>query len=338
VFRSITAGPRRRHVRLLISLACTAALVLDACGGADHHHARPTANRTAPIVAESPAPPVQSGVLIVPNGPVGALMRHVLPDAQAIVAVDLKATRAQLGLRAEAIPYDATPAAQPSAAKQLGALTAFVVPREAGAALLAGVDFGHVRAIVSFSGPSGTGLLLRVEGRRRAVATRLRQAGWIPLDGGYARSSNGSLAAARLRLFPGGIVLGIPAQAAAQAAAQRAIPADDRPLVSLFGSYPAPAAFAELGSADSCVKSVVAMEELVPHDASVSITVRGRPSLGRVLLRHGSAALRRSGLLAQPAMISGSMVNVPVVPRPGGPAALGAIVGALQRVTPYRCA
>jgi hypothetical protein len=328
-----------------MTLATTLALLLTGCGATNHRSkldpVTPPAQttRTVPPTAllDGAAPPVRLGVVIVPNGPVGELLRHVLPGAQAITAVDLKVARSDLSLRADATPYLGGVKEARGAAFQLASLTAVVVPPARGAALLHGVDFGLVRAIVTFTGSGHSGLLLRVQASRAAIVARLRSAGWVRGASGFYLRSAGILTRARLRLFPGGIVLAIPGGDAERAARQRAVPADDRSLGALLGSYPSPASFAELPPSTSCLQSVVAKEGLAPHDAAVSITVHGRASLARLQLNRASTSLRKDGLVTGSPTVRGSMITVPVMPRPGSRAALGAIVGALEDVPLYRC-
>ncbi|HWF54854.1 MAG TPA: hypothetical protein VG223_09510 [Solirubrobacteraceae bacterium] len=285
-----------------LTVAAAVALALAGCGGS-----RPAGPSRPPFSA----PVATGGVLVKPHGPVGALLRHLPPGVDAITAVDLKVARAELGVRADADPYLPGPREVPAAAATLASIAGLIVPPPDAGALLGGVDFGSVRAIVEFAGPGTRGVLLRT-----AVRPAVR--------GG------------RLRLIRGGIVLGSSRAVAAAAAGRRAIPRDDRALVALLGSYPSAASFAYRPSGSRCVISVVAMETLAPPAASVTVTVRGVPSRSRLAL----PSVARAGLVLGMPVISGASINVPVLPRRRGAAgrvALRAIIGALERGPVYRC-
>ncbi len=308
-------------------------LLLAGCGGGGRpaHRAAPARGRarTVPPVAAGPAPAIRRVGARLPSGPVRVLLRHVPSGTSAVTIVDLQAARSVLELAATANPFAPGITEQPAAARLLAAVARLDVDAPA---LVTGIDFGGVTAALRFQAGSGHELLLRVAAGPRAIGRRLLRHGWRWRRGAYRRRASGEVFAVPFR---GGVAIGRDRRRTVAVAAQRAIAAAERPLFALLPANLAPAVSAAAPGPASCVSGIVAIEQLAPHDASVSVLVRGAPQLSRLRIAPGARELRRAGLRAGLPSVHGDEINVPVLPlralRPE------AIIGALRGAAVYRC-
>lgn len=308
------------------------ALLLAGCGGASRPAHRAASalgrGRTVPPVSSGPAPAIRRVGARLPVGPVRALLRHIPAGTSAVTIIDLHAARAVLSLPSTANPFAPGPGESAAETRLLAALTRLDLDAPA---LVPGIDFTRVTALVRFRAGSGEELLLRVAAPPRAIVRRLLRHGWRLRRGAYRRRAPGDIFAVPFR---GGVAIGRGRRATLAVAAQRAIVPAERPLLTLLPANLAPAVSVAVPGPASCVTGIVAIEQLVPHDASVSVFVRGAPQLSRLRIAPGSGELRRIGLRAQPPSVAGHMINVPVLPvrRPAA-----SIISALRSAVAYRC-
>lgn len=311
---------------------------LAGCAGSHRRHGPPQGQVNA------------SAAALVPRGPVGSLLVHVLPHARLVTAVDLTQARIQLGLPADASPPPVTPpsvtaldaldaGARHGPLQALGQLSSLVLPLGEDGALFAALQRGQIQAAVQFAGVQQSGLSIETAQPQQSIVAGLLAHGWARTGNGfqYRHDSPGGeiFAHSRVVLFDGGLVIAYDPDDAGAAAAQTSVPPSDRALLAPIARVSAPARFAATGS--GCVAGLVALEQLLPRVATVEIKPSSDPQPARVRLSGRLADLGQAGVLVAPPRLRSGVVEIGVRYGASAAAPAGTIIDLTRTQPVYRC-